>query len=148
MGYGTYEIDAGPLAGQMGGYNVTATCGHNGCEESIDRGMDHMCGDNPHGGDEDSCGLFFCADHLEYVGGTPAQRCTACAEAIRSDPETLAGHCHLAEHPVTVRTPDGFGRCACGEVSYGRPPTGAADERAAYDGEDPGHLDYLRDVGP
>lgn len=122
MGYGSYEIAAGPLAGQEGGYNVAATCGHEGCDAEIDRGMYFMCGDSPHGGTEDSCGMFFCEAHLEVIGGVERQRCTACAEAICSDPETMAGRCRLADHPNTVQTPDGIGLCECGEVSYGRPP--------------------------
>lgn len=124
MGYGAYEIAGGPLAGQLGGYNVKAVCGHDGCEEKIDRGMAYMCGDNPHGGGEDSCGLFFCDGHLAFAAITqPHQRCMACSEAIRSDPERVEGRCHLADHPNTVPTPDGIGRCECGEVSYGRSPT-------------------------
>lgn len=78
MGYGSYEIGgSSPLAGEMGGY------GHEGCETVIDRGMAYMCGDNPHGGDEDSCGLFFCYEHLTYPWFNDEtiadQRCYPCA---------------------------------------------------------------------
>lgn len=93
MGYGSYEIGgSSPLAGEMGGYGHEATCGHAGCETAIDRGMAYMCGDNPHGGDEDSCGLWFCYEHLTYPmfnDETIAdQRCFVCAaEAERQAAE-------------------------------------------------------------
>ena len=82
MGYGTYEIVAGPLKGQMGGYNVDAVCGHDGCTVAIDRGLDYMCGRDPHGGGDDSCGQFFCHEHLYSVkdrDGNWGARCDACS---------------------------------------------------------------------
>jgi len=45
------------------GYGVPATCDHPDCQAKIDRGISHVCGGEPHGGD-DGCGLFFCGDHL------------------------------------------------------------------------------------
>lgn len=59
MGYQCYEIDEF----RDGGYGVPAWCDHPGCTEQINRGVGYMCGDNPHGGDEFGCGLFFCGDH-------------------------------------------------------------------------------------
>jgi len=63
------------------GYGVPATCDHPGCGEKIDRGLGHVCGGQPHGG-EHGCGLFFCGNHL-YVSG-PACQCERCRD--RSDP--------------------------------------------------------------
>lgn len=55
------------------GYGVPATCDYPGCGEKIDRGLAHVCGSEPFGG-EHGCGLFFCADH--QVG--MRQRCDRC----------------------------------------------------------------------
>lgn len=77
MDYGSYEIVAGPLAGEFGGYGIEAVCGFDGCETVIDRGTAYMCGDNPHGGSEDSCGLWFCHEHLHYCEQY-GRRCADC----------------------------------------------------------------------
>lgn len=45
------------------GYGVPAMCDHPGCEAKIHRGLAHVCGGQPYGG-ETGCGLFFCGDHL------------------------------------------------------------------------------------
>lgn len=93
MGYASYEIGgSSPLVGEMGGYGHRSTCGHDGCDKAIDRGLAYMCGDNPHGGDVDSCGLWFCDDHLTYPMFDDEviadQRCYACAaEAERQAAE-------------------------------------------------------------
>ena len=45
------------------GYGVPAVCDRPGCGEAIDRGLSHVCGDEPRGG-EKGCGLYFCERHL------------------------------------------------------------------------------------
>jgi hypothetical protein len=57
------------------GYGVPAFCDHPKCAEKIDRGLSHVCGGEPYGG-EKGCGLYFCASHLI---GYPYQRCKKCA---------------------------------------------------------------------
>lgn len=69
MGYARYVITEGPLRGQEGGYSVADTCHQAGCKAAIDRGVDSLCGDTPHGGGGLGCGLFFCGEHLYAIGG-------------------------------------------------------------------------------
>lgn len=47
------------------GYGVPARCEDPECDTSIHRGLDYVCGGDPHGG-EHGCGLFFCSAHLAY----------------------------------------------------------------------------------
>lgn len=56
------------------GYGVPAFCDHPDCDEVIDRGIAHVCGGEPYGG-EKGCGLYFCANH--QIG--PWQRCLRCS---------------------------------------------------------------------
>jgi hypothetical protein len=56
------------------GYGVPAYCDHPECVARIDRGLSHVCGGEPFGG-EDGCGLHFCGKHLS---GYP-QRCERCS---------------------------------------------------------------------
>lgn len=60
------------------GYAVATTCEQPGCETSIDRGLDYLCGNTP-GGDETGCGGYFCGEHLfgVYEDGV-GQQCGAC----------------------------------------------------------------------
>ncbi|GBU19383.1 MULTISPECIES: hypothetical protein [Methylobacterium] len=64
------------------GYGVPAKCDHPGCDAEIDRGLAHICGGDPYGG-EHGCGLHFCGSHLFMSGrrsehpGRP-QLCEAC----------------------------------------------------------------------
>lgn len=44
------------------GYGVPAWCDHPDCNEVIDRGLAHVCGGEPYGG-EKGCGLYFCGKH-------------------------------------------------------------------------------------
>lgn len=46
------------------GYGVPAYCDFPGCMAEIDRGLSHVCGGQPYGGDE-GCGLYFCGRHLK-----------------------------------------------------------------------------------
>lgn len=57
------------------GYGVPATCDHPDCNEQIDRGLAHVCGGAPYGGDG-GCGLYFCGNHLFALG----HRCERCAK--------------------------------------------------------------------
>ena len=59
------------------GYGVPCVCDHPDCNEKIDRGLAHVCGGEPYGGD-DGCGLFFCRKHLDH------QRCFRCANDMKS----------------------------------------------------------------
>jgi len=70
------------------GYGVPAFCDHPGCGEEIDRGLSHVCGREPYGGDE-GCGLYFCGKHLS----DHAQLCHQCL-------------CELAPFKPTAEHPD------------------------------------------
>jgi len=80
MGYASYtvtrngeKIDAG--------YSIEDVCNENGCNEQIDRGLAHLCGETP-GGDEWGCGGYFCGGHL-YISpreGEP-EMCLRCIQS-------------------------------------------------------------------
>jgi hypothetical protein len=59
------------------GYGVPATCDHPGCVQKIDRGLSHVCGNEPYGGDH-GCGLYFCSKHLSG----PHSRCNQCLKGL------------------------------------------------------------------
>ena len=62
------------------GYGVPATCERPGCKEEIDRGLAYLCGDQ-HGGDEYSCGGYFCGQHLYTApAGHHGNRCALCRD--------------------------------------------------------------------
>lgn len=62
------------------GYGVPCVCDHPGCDAQIHRGIAHVCGGEPRGG-EDGCGLFFCSKHLVLgVENKDHQVCERCAE--------------------------------------------------------------------
>lgn len=56
------------------GYGVPAYCDHPKCNEEIDRGLAHVCGGEPYGGDH-GCGLYFCGKHHGYF---PWKKCSRC----------------------------------------------------------------------
>lgn len=60
------------------GYGVPAFCDYPCCRAEIDRGLSHVCGGEPYGG-EQGCGLYFCGKHL--VNGGVCQMCERCDEA-------------------------------------------------------------------
>lgn len=64
------------------GFDVPAICDHPDCNVSINRGIDHVCGGEPYGGDL-HCGLYFCKDHLEMkqttAGEEPLPVCAQCS---------------------------------------------------------------------
>ncbi|SDP39355.1 hypothetical protein SAMN04488061_2832 [Filomicrobium insigne] len=85
------------------GYGVPCTCDHPDCSEEIDRGLAHVCGGEPNGGD-DGCGLFFCCAHL-YLGveGKERQVCERCAaggEPFEPKPDVR----EWIEHKLTCPT--------------------------------------------
>lgn len=57
------------------GYGVPCECDHPGCTAQIHRGLAHVCGGEPCGGDK-GCGLYFCAKHLWMARDT--QCCNRC----------------------------------------------------------------------
>jgi hypothetical protein len=59
------------------GYGVPATCDHPDCTAKIDRGLAHVCGGEPYGG-ERGCGLYFCGRHMTCSAFGP-QLCDRCA---------------------------------------------------------------------
>jgi hypothetical protein len=83
MGYARYEIYRN---GEKidAGYDVETVCEEDGCDEQIDRGLAHLCGERP-GGDEHGCGGYYCGQHL-YLAPGPGMgdlcsRCRATAES-------------------------------------------------------------------
>ena len=56
------------------GYGVPAICDHPDCNEKIDRGLSHVCGGEPYGGEE-GCGLYFCYKHLQMYQKQLCERC-------------------------------------------------------------------------
>ncbi len=46
------------------GFDVPATCDHPECKKTINRGVEHVCGGEPYGGDT-GCGLYFCEQHIQ-----------------------------------------------------------------------------------
>lgn len=73
------------------GYGVPAFCDQPGCTEEIDRGLAHVCGGEPYGG-ETGCGLYFCGKHLFVIG----QQCERCRPR-RKKPFTPT-----PDHPVWI----------------------------------------------
>jgi hypothetical protein len=59
------------------GYGVPAICDHPDCNSEIDRGLAHVCGGEPYGG-EHGCGLFFCDSHLYLSNHRPGFYCFQC----------------------------------------------------------------------
>lgn len=76
------------------GYGVPAFCDHPYCRAEIDRGLAHVCGDEPYGGEE-GCGLYFCAQHRRHTKHGKAV-CERCGRG--SYPFHLSG-----EHPDWVK---------------------------------------------
>jgi hypothetical protein len=79
------------------GYGVPAYCDHPGCLKKIDRGLAHVCGGEPHGG-EFGCGLYFCSDHL-YMG----EKCQLCEMCDNSKPlfEPTPDHSEWIAHKLS-----------------------------------------------
>ncbi len=82
------------------GYGVPAICDDPECAEEIDRGLAHVCGGAPFGGDC-GCGLHFCGKHLWH--GEDAQVCRRCLgeqEAFTPKPDTPEWMRCKLEHPT------------------------------------------------
>ena len=87
------------------GYGVPAYCDHPGCEEKIDRGLSHVCGLEPYGGDR-GCGLYFCIKHLAYhrfldadAGSSFCKRCIAAKSPYKPKPDHPEWLKHKATDP-------------------------------------------------
>lgn len=76
------------------GYGVPAYCDHPHCGKEIDRGLSHVCGSEPYGGDR-GCGLYFCGEHL-----FPAL-CERCCEPCEPPFTPSADHPTWIEHKAT-----------------------------------------------
>jgi hypothetical protein len=78
MGYAHYTITRNGEEIEAG-YSVEAVCEETGCEQDIDRGLYHLCGNTP-GGDEYGCGGYFCGQHLFLGSGAPVSEglCERC----------------------------------------------------------------------
>lgn len=84
------------------GYGVPCRCDHPECGKYIHRGLAHVCGGEPYGG-EDGCGLFFCGKHLLLgVEGKEHQVCERCAasqeEPFPPKPDTRTWMRHKLTH--------------------------------------------------
>lgn len=77
------------------GYGVPATCDFPGCDEKIYRGLVHVCGSDPYGG-EHGCGLYFCEKHLEHHPRLKVQLCERCGNGLEP-------HQPKADHPEWIR---------------------------------------------
>jgi len=80
------------------GYGVPAYCDHPGCGEEIDRGIAHVCGGEPYGGDY-GCGLYFCSQHL-YLASYRPQLCAQCRAGMEPFVPTL-DHPDWVNHKLT-----------------------------------------------
>ncbi|MFJ8109972.1 hypothetical protein [Streptomyces sp. NPDC096132] len=94
MGNAYYEITRQDGTTIEAGYGVEAVCEQDGCFAEIDRGLAHLCGNEP-GGDEYGCGGYFCASHLFLGSGAPVSEglCGTCSERYERehpDPEEAA----------------------------------------------------------
>jgi hypothetical protein len=79
------------------GYGVPAFCDHPGCGEEIDRGLAHVCGGEPYGG-EHGCGLYFCGKHLHhYNEGRVCEQCGTGGDPFTPTPE----HPDWIKHKLT-----------------------------------------------
>jgi len=85
------------------GYGVPSVCDHQDCNEKIDRGLAHVCGGEPYGG-EYGCGLYFCAKHLYIsdVGNDEVKqlckRCKDGKESFKPTPDTQEWINHILTH--------------------------------------------------
>lgn len=84
------------------GYGVPAYCDHPGCMAKIDRGLSHVCGQEPFGG-ERGCGLFFCEKHLHWHERLP-QLCSQCAPRIKKPFVPTPDHPVWVSHKLTDKS--------------------------------------------
>lgn len=57
------------------GYGVTAYCDYPDCDKEINRGLSHVCGGDPYGGNL-GCGLYFCDNHHRFDDNHSCERCS------------------------------------------------------------------------
>ena len=89
MGYAYYEIYRNGEKIEAG-YSVETVCEEPGCDEKIDRGLGHLCGETP-GGDEHGCGGYYCGQHLHMTSGKGMRDlCARCCE--RAEQEEARTH--------------------------------------------------------
>lgn len=80
------------------GYGVPATCDHPGCSAKIDRGLAHVCGGEPYGGDS-GCGLYFCGNHLSAL----SSQCERCESDSRARVHFKGPFEPKPDHPDWIR---------------------------------------------
>lgn len=69
------------------GYAVPAFCDQPKCPKHIDRGLAHVCGGEPFGG-EKGCGLYFCPSHLFFGRkSVVCKRCLSWKKPYKPKPE-------------------------------------------------------------
>lgn len=81
------------------GYGVPAFCDHPGCDAEIDRGLAHVCGGDPYGGDR-GCGLYFCGSHLS-ADAKYKQVCNRCLRYRRPYKRMAPEHPRWIDHKLT-----------------------------------------------
>ena len=84
--YGTPLGDAG--------YDVVDTCHELNCAAEINRGLAHLCGDQPGRESEHGCGRWFCSGHLysPVALGLPSSLgglCERCLDAAQPEGSAL-----------------------------------------------------------
>ncbi len=79
------------------GYEVPAYCDHPDCNAKIDRGLWHICGDDPYGGSH-GCGLYFCENHHQGSHRTCA-RCQVGLDPFAPKPDCPEWVVHKLRHP-------------------------------------------------
>ena len=85
------------------GYGVPSICDHPDCNVEIDRGLSHVCGSDPYGG-EYGCGLYFCSEHLSCHDRSDqlvklCQQCGDMAKPFKPKPDTAEWTNHKASDP-------------------------------------------------
>ena len=78
------------------GYGVPAICDHPDCDKEIHRGLSHVCGNAPYGGDT-GCGLYFCGKHLTF--DSLCDRCLFDLEPFNPKPDVEEWINHKATDP-------------------------------------------------
>jgi len=105
------------------GYGVPSLCDFPGCGEKIDRGLAHVCGGEPYGG-EMGCGLYFCSKHLLLSANNPqvCERCLNHKEPFPPTPDVPEWTKHKLTTAEMVGCEwledelDGYWTTACGEM--------------------------------
>lgn len=93
MGYAVYWL---LTQRRFGGYGVPCRCEHPDCKAHIDRGLAHVCGNEPEGG-EHGCGMYFCGKHLFLTArrGQLCERCEKRRKPFGQKPDTREWMRHM-----------------------------------------------------